>query len=88
MCAVCNAVPESIEAIEPYLSTDQVAEKLGMQRLWVYQQARDGKIPFRYVGRLMKFKWSEVERAIDEQNEKRNQPLTREEEAAETAARG
>jgi excisionase family DNA binding protein len=44
------------------LTVDQVAERLGMTKDWVWKQARAGRIPCVQLGRYRRFR----EEAIDE----------------------
>lgn len=43
------------------LTADQVCELLQVSKVWLYREVRAGKFPHRRVGRLLRFKASEVD---------------------------
>jgi excisionase family DNA binding protein len=56
------------ETEERYLSTIEVAEHFGVSSMTIYRLANDGKLPHIRVGRVFRFRLSEVERAVREEN--------------------
>jgi excisionase family DNA binding protein len=42
------------------LTADQLAERLGVRRSWVYEQSRLGRIPTISLGRYRRYRWSAI----------------------------
>jgi excisionase family DNA binding protein len=53
----------------PLLTAEQVAEKLGVPKSWVYEQSRRGVIPTVTLGRYRRFRAQAIEEWIEEQEE-------------------
>jgi excisionase family DNA binding protein len=50
--------------VENLLNSDQVAEKMGMSKIWVYKQAEKGLLPFYRIGEALRFNPEEVEQYL------------------------
>lgn len=48
------------------LNADQVAEKLGVPKTWVYEQSRKGRIPTVTLGRFRRYRADAIERWVAE----------------------
>jgi excisionase family DNA binding protein len=48
------------------LNADQVAEKLGVPKTWVYEQSRKGRIPTVTLGRYRRYRAETIERWVAE----------------------
>ncbi|HZX10397.1 MAG TPA: helix-turn-helix domain-containing protein [Acidobacteriota bacterium] len=64
---------------ERWLSVDEVAEYLGIKRFTVYKWVKRSGLPARKIGRLLKFKKSEIDTWVETQDAKsRKKDLTSE----------
>jgi excisionase family DNA binding protein len=54
-----------MEQLERWLSVNEIGEHLGVSKETVYRWLDKGKIPAKRVGKLWKFKASEVDRWIE-----------------------
>ncbi len=62
----CNAPPEAVAPVpERWLTAAELAEHLGIDKSWVMEAARRGKIPSRKFGRYPRFNLAAVEAALD-----------------------
>jgi len=62
----------SIASSEPILTVEQVAERLQLKPSTVYEltRRRNGRpLPVLRAGKFLRFRWSEVERWLDESRE-------------------
>lgn len=59
-------VEQVIESERPLLTPEQVAERLQVQKSWVYQAARTGAIRAVHVGRWVRFRHEDVEAFIEQ----------------------
>lgn len=50
---------------ERLLTADEVAERLGIHPKTIYLAARTGKLPCRRLGGAVRFVWSEVDEALE-----------------------
>jgi excisionase family DNA binding protein len=48
------------------LTVDEVADRLGVTKDWVWAQAREGRIPHVQLGRYRRFREEALERWLDE----------------------
>ena|SRR5208283_5254542 len=63
----CNAEHvKSNAVIEKYLTASELAEHLNLPETWVRNEERLGRIPGVRAGRYVRFKLSEVEKALAE----------------------
>lgn len=53
---------------EPLLTAAQVASNLGVPTSWVYEKSALGVLPSIKVGVYRRFRWSEIERWLEELN--------------------
>lgn len=62
--------------IEPFLTSDEVANYLRLKRVSVQAMAREGRIPAHRIGRIYRFSKSEIDTWVAEQKQKaeRSQP--------------
>jgi excisionase family DNA binding protein len=61
-------------AREPWISAEDVAKHLGVVKDTVYRWTRDRDLPAHRVGRLLKFRLSEVDRWIARMDTSRDRP--------------
>lgn len=54
-------VTAAVRAQLSMLTPDQVCELLQVSKVWLYKEVRAGRFPHRKVGRLLRFKASEVD---------------------------
>lgn len=54
-----------MEQLERWLSVNEIGEHLGVSKETIYRWLEKGKIPAKRVGKLWKFKASEVDRWIE-----------------------
>jgi len=47
------------------LTADQVAQKLGVPKTWVYEQSRKGRIPTVTLGRYRRYRAEAIERWVE-----------------------
>ena len=52
------------ESAERWLNADEVANRIGLQPRTVALWVRQGRLPAYRLGRHLRFKWDEVERAL------------------------
>jgi excisionase family DNA binding protein len=52
------------DATEPFVDAAEMAKQLGIHESWVRTEQRAGRIPFRQVGRYIRFEPAEVKAAI------------------------
>jgi excisionase family DNA binding protein len=52
------------------LTAEQVADKLGVPKSWVYEQSRRGAIPTVTLGRYRRFRLEAIEEWITKQEER------------------
>lgn len=50
-----------MQSVEPWYSVEQIAQHLGISKETVYRWLEKGKIPSHRIGKLWKFKPSEVD---------------------------
>jgi excisionase family DNA binding protein len=62
-----TTVQEQTQGAEPYVSVPVVAELLGVPASWVYERTARGEIPYRRVGRYLRFRISEIEAWLEQQ---------------------
>lgn len=48
------------------LTADQVADKLGVPKTWVYEQSRKGRIPTVTLGRYRRYRAETIDRWIEQ----------------------
>ncbi len=48
------------------LTADQVADKLGVPKTWVYEQSRRGRIPTVTLGRYRRYRAETIDRWIEQ----------------------
>jgi excisionase family DNA binding protein len=65
-----------VTAVTKLLTVEEVAERLGMTKDWVWAQARAGRIPHIQLGRYRRFREEALERWL-ERLELRSDPDTR-----------
>lgn len=53
-------------SVEPFVTVAEIARLLGVPRSFIYERTARGQIPCYRVGRLLRFKVSEVERWLAE----------------------
>ncbi len=53
------------QSLEPWISVAEVASHLGIKRDTIYKWLERGRIPAHKVGRLWKFKASEVDKWVE-----------------------
>lgn len=61
---ISRAKVESTKFIEPWLNVPQVAKHLGVSKETVYRMLDRKTIPCHRIGKLWKFKASEVDKAV------------------------
>jgi excisionase family DNA binding protein len=54
---------------EPLLTPDELAKHLKVPESWVYEQARQGKLPCEKLGHYVRFRLADVEAALAKTNE-------------------
>ncbi len=54
--------------LEPLLDADEVAKFLGVDKAYIYTQARSGKIPSIKLGKYRKFSPSKIKKWLDRKN--------------------
>lgn len=54
-------ITTAVRAQLSMLTPDQVCELLQVSKVWLYKEVRAGRFPHRKVGRLLRFKASEVD---------------------------
>lgn len=59
---------EERKAPERLLTADEIAEHLGFTKGTVYQKVSRGEIPYVKLGRAVRFRLSEIEEWIEEQD--------------------
>ncbi len=50
-----------IEGDDPWLSSDEACDYLKVKRDWLYDRTVKGEIPHRKIGRLLRFRRSELD---------------------------
>lgn len=62
-----NDLPLRLVGMSGFLLTaDQVAEKLGVPKTWVYEQSRKGRIPTVTLGRYRRYRADAIERWVEQ----------------------
>ena len=56
-----DAITSAVRNQLSMLTADQVCELLQVSKVWLYREVRAGRFPHRRVGRLLRFKASEVD---------------------------
>ena len=46
--------------LQPLLNVDELAERLNVQKGWIYERTSRGDIPFIKVGKYVRFEWSAI----------------------------
>jgi len=54
--------------LEPLLSAEKVAEILGVDKAYIYSQARSGKMPSIKLGKYRRFSPSKIKKWLDRKN--------------------
>jgi excisionase family DNA binding protein len=64
----CERLPlDGLSDVTRLLTVDEVAERLGVTKDWVWAQARAGRIPHVQLGRYRRFREEALERWLEEQ---------------------
>ncbi len=59
---------------EPFITVDALAQILGVPKSFIYERTSRGQIPCYRIGRLLRFRLSEVEAWLDEERQSRGGP--------------
>jgi excisionase family DNA binding protein len=62
--ANCSGERERASDLEKLLTAGAVAERLGVHESWIRTEERTGRIPSVRLGRYVRFKLTEIERAL------------------------
>jgi excisionase family DNA binding protein len=55
--------------MEDLLNIEELANKLGLEKSWIYAKTRTKKIPHRKLGKYLRFSESEIEKWLDEKKQ-------------------
>lgn len=50
---------------EPLVGVEELARRLGVSHWWVRRAVREDRIPYKHVGRHLRFNWDAVYAALD-----------------------
>jgi excisionase family DNA binding protein len=66
-----------VEVVEPWLDVDAIATHLGVSAITIYRWLESGRIPAHRVGKLWRFKASEVDSWVQDGGAEKLVPVNR-----------